>query len=332
MKILFCDNEFDNWEESRGIREQYTGRPLECLAKYSPDFLGLKSWFDLENEIPFDSYDIIWIYMGHRLMLPAWYTFPRFIRRKTSKAKIIITTDYEGLWYNQDFDLRIKQAWDEADYMHVITRLGEKIFSNILNIPVYYGTFGRPYAGGIKGIPVPLDIGKRNGVSFIRHTNIPPIITQMEVIKRVGMKAIAFDSVPPPFSDGSDIRMLAKGFGVEGEFHQRLEFEDYLSILNKSYVGLDNHVGPSRFSYEMAMMKIPVVHSENSEYANIIFPDLACPQDGTEEMIAKIKELMGNVDYCVEIGEKGFNTANTYFNPEECQKRLDEFIEIVMKR
>lgn len=329
---MFCDTEFDGWEESRGIREQYSGRPLECLAKYSPDFLGLKSWFELENEIQFKDYDIIWIYMGHRLMVPAWYCYPRLIRQKAPKAKIIATTDYEGLWGSgKEIDLRLKLAWDESDYFHVITRLGEKIFSEILKTKVYYGIFGRPYAGGINYLPTQVPLSERRGISFIRHTNMPPILTQLEVIKRLNMSTIALDSVPPPFSDGSYIEYMAKGFDLEGEFYPRLNFNSYLQVLSKSYAGLDNHVGPSRFAYEMALLKIPVVHSENSEYANILFPDLTCPQDGVGEMIKMIQRLIKNENsFYEEQQEKGFNIANTYFNPEECQKRLDEFIEMVM--
>src|SRR3972149_6255764 len=122
MKMLFADTEFDGWIEGRSHYEDYAGRPLETLAKYNADFLGLDSWFKREDKIDFTKYDLIWCYLGHRAMSPSWFTFPRLIKRKAPNVKVVFTTDYEGLFYDHDFDMRIKLAWDEADVMHVITR------------------------------------------------------------------------------------------------------------------------------------------------------------------------------------------------------------------
>lgn len=330
--MLFCDTEFNGWEENRTHLDQYTGRPLECLAKYGADFLGLESWFELEGSVDFKAYDLIWVYLGHRYMKPAWYSFPRLIRNYAPDAKIVFTVDYEGLWYGRDLDLRMKLAWEEADFMHTITDFGYKYFTEELSIPVHYGTFGRPYAGGIKSLPRPFAKSRRTGVCFIRHTNVPPIMTQLEVIKKMRMKAIGIDSVPQPFSDGSYLPYMADAFRVKGDFYPRLEFSQYLDVIKKAYVGLDNHVGPSRFSYEMASLGVPVVHSRFSEYGNSLFPMLTCNHDSIGDMYFKIKSLRKSKRFYQECIDQAAFELKHYFNVNTCQRRLELFMEKVMRK
>lgn len=330
MKVLFCDTEFDGWEESRGLREQYVGRPLECLAKYEADFLGLGSWLEYEDLIDFEDYDLIWAYLGHREMIPAWYTYPRLLKKKAPHAKVVFNVDYEGFWLNQELDLRFVRAWEWADFMHVITRWGEYYFDQRIDSLVWYGTFGRPYAGGIKLTPPPVPVSRRSKVCFIRHTNIPPIITNLEVIKLSGRQAIGIDAVPPPFSDGSYLAYMADAFRVKGEFYPRLKFMSYLNLIRRAYVGLDTYIGPSRFSYEMALLKVPVVHTELCEYGSIINNTLTCPYEDVGEMVKRIKDLRDK-DLYREMVDISYNNVITYFDPEKCQERLDEFIKVVME-
>lgn len=331
-KILYCDTEFNGWQEKRENLLDYAGRPLECLAKYGADFLGLGSWLELEHEIDFNKYDLIWIYLGHRyLPVPSWYSFPSIIRTKAPNAKIIFTVDYEGHWYNRRFDLRFKLSWEKADMMHVITNWGNEYFRKNLNIPIHYAHLGRPHAGGILNTLRPIPISKRARICFVRHTNLPQIMTQLQVIRKCGMEALGIDSVPKPFSYGNYIPYMADAFRVRGKFYPRLPFNQYLDVMSHAYVGLDNHVGPSRFAYEMDYLSIPVVHTELSEYANILFPNLTCPHDNIESMVTNIKILRANRKLYDMYIKQARYIGDTYFGLDECQKRMDDFIKMVME-
>jgi hypothetical protein len=331
MKVLFCDNEFGDWEEAREIPDQYAGRPLDGLVKYKADFLGLKSWLGMYEKIDFSSYDLIWIYLGHRKMIPSWYVFPRLVRQKAPDAKIVFTTDYEGLWFDREFDLRMRYAWEHADVMHTITKQGFDFFSKNLSIPVVYGHFGCPHAGGLKYIPPPVPKYKKKGIVFIRHTNMPSIIPQLEIIKRMRMKAIALDSVPPPFSHGEHIKLMAESLAIKNiTVYPRLDFVSYLQVLSGTYVGIDNHVGPSRFSYEMAQLQIPVVHTCYSEYGNVLFPFLTCPHGDISAFVEQIRKLRKSPEKYRKIAEFGHSNSQKYFGLKACKRRLSKFVKKLM--
>ncbi len=329
LKILFCDNEFEGFEEARGAPEQYVGRPLEGLAHLKADFLGLKSWFTIDD-IDFGAYDVIWIYLGHREMQPAWYVYPRLIRHEAPNAKIVFNVDYEGYFHNRKLDLRFKHAWECADVMHVVTKLGERFFTKHLSIPVVHDHLGRPHAGGIKA-PPPVPLYKRHGVVFTRHTNIPEILTELEVIKKSRMKAIGIDSVPPPFSFGKYLKYMADAFKLKGEFYPRLPFNQYLKVISKAYVGICNHVGISRFAWECMECGIPVIHSEYSEWGNILYPNLTVKHNDVASFLGMIKELRKNNDNTQLFIWQAQGIAEEKYSLKACEGRVDSFLKVLLE-
>jgi len=333
MKVLVCDNEFSGWENARSNPEQYVGRPLESLAKYHADFFGLASWFERADDVDFKSYDLIWIYLGHRSMQPAWYCYPRLIRQKAPNAKIVFNVDYEGFWHEKALDLRFKESFECADVMHVITRWGEEYFKKRLSIPVYYGHLGRPHSGGIKAPDwIPFPKRKRKSICFIRHTNVPSILTEMEIIKKMNAYSIGIDSIPPPFSDGRYLSYLARIYNIKGDFYPRLPFPDYLRIIGQCSIALCNHVGISRFAWECAVCGVPVVHSDLSEWGNNLFPSLTVPHGNISkfcEMIETFKRKKHEYKY--SILESAKKLMDTQYGFDMCQNRLDELINGVMK-
>ena len=303
---------------------------LECLAKYKADFMGLNSWFKLENNVSWEKYDLIWIYLGQREMNPAWYVYPRLIRNKAPHAKIVFNVDYEGFWFNKSLDLRFILAWENADVMHVITKWGYEYFKTKLP-KVVYGHFGRPYAGGLN-TPSPTPFTKRSGISFIRHTNIPSMITEFEVAKQSHRKIKAIDSVPQPFSDGSYLKQLGFSYDVKGDYYPRLEMSKYLEVIGSAYVGLCNHVGVSRFSWDCMEMGVPVVHNEYSEWGNNLFPSLTAKHNNADsfvKLIQKVRKEWSKQQYfdCVL---KSITTANKKYSVNILQKKLDKFIKDLM--
>jgi hypothetical protein len=254
---------------------------------------------------------------------------------------MVFNIDYEGLFSKGEIDLRFLLAWRHADVMHVITKLGYDIFSSIRKfyddktfIPVHYGHFGRPHAGGIHA-PSPTPLYKRHGVVFTRHTNMPEILTELEVIKKSRMKAIGIDSIPPPFSFGEYLRYMADAFKVKGNFYPRLPFTQYLQVLSKAYVGICNHVGVSRFTWECMRCGIPVIHSEYSEWGNILYPSLTVGHNDTQAFINKIKVMRKVTKQYKHVYENPIKLAQmrarTEYSLKVCELRVDEFLKRLLE-
>jgi len=326
MKFLFCDNSKAEIKIKASNSLDYVGRPLDSLATLNGTQVGLENWFLFEKNFDFSSFDLIWIYLDHRSLIPNWYSWPEVIKTRAKDSKVIFTVDYEGLFVEkQIISPRILNAWKSADAMHVITKLGHDFFTKVLSIPIYYTHVGRPQFGNWKW-PKPMDFNSRNGVVFVRHTNLPSIIFELELIRDLNLKAIGIDSNP----DAKGwLEQQAQCLRVEGQFFNRLDFNQYLKISNLARLGIENHLGPSRFSYEMALMDLPVVHSEKSEYGNIIWPKLTAKSGNKRSFREKIK-LLNDKTFYRRVINQAEEICFNYFSPPACEERLSKLIENIM--
>lgn len=337
--MLYCDTLARGFVSGCGVG----GRPLlqsfKHLTFYHPiiqtfqslpkvDFFGLQSWNDKteRSKFHFDDYDVVWLYLNSVPMKPSWFTFPKEIR-KVSNTKIVFTLDYEGVYVKEyprhSWDTE-SYFWNDASAMHCITRDGVRVFKGVLKIPVFYG---HPFWVPMPNVyPSPLPKEEREGIISIHHTSGGNHKFDAAIVKNT--------KLPITIIGGGRKPWIEETFGRHSSLTllPRIPWKEYIKVVNKAKIGLDcEYYGPSRFSYECAMLKIPVVGSPHTENARILFPHLNYPRGSTALMSSIIRQLFIDKKLYDVTVEEAYKMATTDFSLKACVRRLSKKLKQLAK-
>lgn len=332
VRILFCSTEWKGWK-AQG--ERHIGWQLEQLEQHNTNTFGLQSWLDktfpFETMIPWDIFDVVWLHLSPRPMFPAWHSFPSLIRRilnkRKAKAKIVITHEYADLHVSERPPMQIVRAFNKADYLFQYTKTAFKAWQKWLKIPVIYDYISNPLCDVKKPFPKPLSSEERKGLVFIRHSNITPMQRKFLIAKKAKIPAIAIDA--KPFSDGSELRQIADAVGCRAKCYGRMEWEEYIDVLNQCKIGLEyDYVGINRFSYECAMLGIPVIGTENAELRRFLFPALS--MDDIKKAVNTVRMFNANSLLCGKFGYFGKEMAEILFSDEVLNVNMKGILEEIL--
>jgi len=274
--ILFCHTDGNQFfPDTCDISKNY-----QCsgILRLSPDILGLGGLYD--HDIDWEKYKLIYCHLNPTITWPPWYEFPKILKRLAPQAILIVAHEYldkytrknNSLYPDEKLTFEIKRGLERADYLVAGTKSSYDTMSELLNIQVIYVNIGQPMVDELEwSDPKPWD--ERDGVFILDHTIWTPMIRKMEAAKISGLpvKIVTANVV----SVEKDLKQLGDAYRVDGEFHGRLEWKDYMEILSSCRVAVEmDYCGISRMAYEAAKVNIPVVGTRDAWYRFLLYPEL----------------------------------------------------------
>ena len=319
-KLLFCTTDADGFRED--IYDISFNYQLNGFLALKPDCYGLQSW---EEFIPlFEGYDLIWVHLNPREMVPYWYDYPRLIKSKAPDVPMIISHEYLLKYYNESLPFMIKSAFEEGDYLQCNNELAKNLFEDLVDVPMLYLHAGQPIIDEATQWLEPLPWSLRGGVVMIEHSVFTPLVESFEMIQKAGLSATLMTSNHT--HDASFWYPYVEAYNIEARCYGRLPYNEYLNKIRECRVGLEyGYVGISRFSYECAKEGVPVVGSNTYEIRNMLYPKLTV--SSVKEGAKVLKRIHNRKLEPKDLNRPAQKLIADYWNMEACIGRVKEALE-----
>jgi len=319
--ILFCTT--DGWEFQEGIYDFTKNYQVSSLLRLKPDILGLHVWKKYQD-MDFSKYKLIWLHLNPRVMDPAWFQYPRFLRKKAPDAILFLKHEWWEKYYGEPMAHLLKRYFSYADYVGTNTKLGKEILERNLTLPIIYHHIGQPRIDEMDW-PDPLPWEEREGIFVMRHTSRDSMVRKFEVGAETKISMTAIDA--EPFTDGRQLKGLADAIGARAECYGRLEWTDFMDKIRRCRVALElDYVGISRVAYECAKVGVPMIGTNLAEYRNIIYPELGFEPEDMDGMMEKVVELHDGPEP-KELNRFITRFIGSYWSQEACRERLFKLFE-----
>lgn len=283
--------------------------------KLAPDTYGLQSWYEFRPR--FNAYNFIWLHLDPRIMQPAWYDFPRLIKQEAPNVKLLVSHEYWEKYCNEEMPFIIKNAMKYADYIQVNSRDAYEMLKEQNIGPVLF--YCHPTIPVDADFQDPVSWEERTGVAMIEHTVYTPLVEAFEMIKLSGLNPVCISSNPIHSAEFWDHYFEA--FGLEGKGYGRLKYPEYTDILRHCRVGLDyGYTGICRFSYEAALVNVPVVGHNRLEFRNILYPELTV--SSINEGARLLRRCHDDEAYSKHLNTYAGELVSGYFSAEAAHKRI----------
>jgi hypothetical protein len=262
-------------------------------------------------------------------MEPAWYEYPKLLRKRAPKAILVGTHDYLPIFFGSNgpfvdesnsvdrMPYILKKAFEYLDYFMVCDKPSWDYMKEKLNIPVLYAHITEPQLWETPP-PTPISWEKRNGIFTINHSNFLPINRKISIIKDTNLSATII-STNRVERDAENLKLMALAFKTKVNCLDALPFNDYIKFVNTQRVAFDiDYIGICRMAYEGAMLGVPTVGTKLMEYRTMLYPELTVKTP--EEMVEKILSI-----YNDEAKTKGLNAyAGTIIREYLSEKAVHE--------
>lgn len=318
-KLLFCTTDAKDFvEDCYNPSFNYQNNGFLALK---PDYYGLQSW---EEFVPlFDQYDLIWLHLNPRKMLPYWYDFPRLIKFKAPDVPMIISHEYLLKYYNEPLPFMIKRALEYGDYLQCNNKIAKELFEELVDVPMLYLHAGQPVSDTTEWLE-PLPWSLREGVVLIEHSVFTPLVESFEMIQRAGLSATLMTA--NHVHDASFWDHYVDAYGVDARCYGRLPHREYLDRIRECRVGLEyGYVGVSRFSFECAREGVPVIGSNIYEYRTMLYPKLTV--SSVKEGARVLKRIHNRKWEPKDLNKPAQKLIAEYWNMETCINRVKEALE-----